>query len=58
MIVALYFVYAALTVAPDLELELDAVHLNDTFADQEKQPFILVESLCDWEDEVDTWYLL
>jgi len=46
----LHLVYAALTVAPDfklVELEPDeAVHLNDTFAAREKQPFVLVESLC------------
>ena len=45
-----YFVYASLTVAPDLELvELEPfadVHLNDTFAAREKQPFVLIESLC------------
>ena len=56
--VALYFVYAALTVAPDFELEpVESVHLNDTFADQKKQPFALVESLCGQEDGIDTWYL-
>src|SRR5436190_9793398 len=32
--VALYFVYAALTVAPDFDLEaVERVHSNDTFAD-------------------------
>ena len=45
----LHLVYASLTVAPDLELvelELFAdVHLNDTFAAREKQPFVLMESL-------------
>lgn len=58
MNVALYFVYAALTVTPDFELEpVESVHLNDTFADWKKQPLALVESLRDWEDEIDTWYL-
>ena len=45
----LHLVYASLTVAPDLELvELEPfadVHLNDTFAAREKQPFVLMESL-------------
>ena len=56
VIAALYFVYAALTVVPDFELEPDGVHLNDMFADREKQPFVLVESLC--ENKFDTLYLL
>ena len=54
--VALYFVYAALTVAPDFELELvESVHSNDTFADRKKQPFALVESWCGREGEIDTF---
>ena len=45
----LHLVYASLTITPDLELvELEPfadVHLNDTFAAREKQPFVLMESL-------------
>ena len=56
--VALYFVYATLTVAPDFELEpVETVHLIDMFADRKKQPFASVESSCGREDEIDTWYL-
>ena len=55
---ALYLVYTALTVVPDFKLEpVESVHLIDTFADRKKQPFVLVESSCGREDEIDTWYL-
>ena len=55
---ALHLVFSILIIAPDFELiELEpdaAVHLNDMFADREKQSFVLMESLHDWEDEVGT----